>query len=61
MRILGVILFLLGAAGAATSFAASFERPRPLAVLFALLAPVAVLVALLGALLLFVPGFFSAP
>jgi hypothetical protein len=59
MRLLGVLLFLLGSAGAAAAIAASFERPRGVAALYGLLAPIAVLVALTGALLLFVPDFFQ--
>lgn len=59
MRFLGGLLFLLG--GAATAYAtwATYNRPRPKDVVFAVGAPLAMLVALTGLLLIFVPGFFS--
>ncbi len=59
MRILGLVMFLAGAAATAAALAASFERKGAVAALAGLAAPVAVLVALCGALLMFVPGFFG--
>ncbi len=59
MRIVGVLLFLAGAAATAWTVAASFDRPRPVGALFGLVAPLCVLAALVGALLVFVPGFFG--
>jgi len=59
MRFLGAVMFLTGAAGTAWTIKESFTRPKPAAALFGLLSPVAVLVALVGALLVFVPGFFQ--
>lgn len=58
MRALGVLLLLCGSAGTAYSVWAAFERRRPVDVGFGLLAPVLLTVTLVGALLLFVPGFF---
>lgn len=60
MRILGLVMFLTGSAVTAWSVSGSFARPKGKAALFGLLTPVAVLLALAGALLIFVPGFFSA-
>ena len=59
MRILGVLLVLAGSAGTAFAIRESFARPRAVGAVFGLLAPVAVVVALVGALLVFVPGFFG--
>ena len=59
LRLLGLILFFLGAAGAVRAVRGIFEEKRPRDVGFALLAPVAIAAALAGALLIFVPGFFS--
>jgi hypothetical protein len=59
MRIVGIVMFLTGAAVTAWSVRESFARPKGKAALFGLLSPVAVLVALTGALLIFVPGFFN--
>lgn len=59
MRALGFLLFVLGGAGTAFATWASYQRGRPLDVLFALLAPVALLVALTGLILVFVPGFLG--
>jgi len=59
MRILGLVIFLTGAAVTAWSVRESFTRPRAQAAWFGLLAPLGVLLALTGALLIFVPGFFQ--
>jgi hypothetical protein len=59
LRLLGLILFFLGAAGSVRAIRGIFEEKRPRDVGFALLAPLAIAAALAGALLLFVPRFFS--
>ena len=59
LRVLGAVLFLVGAAGSMAAIHGSFSRPRPIAALLGLAAPVAVLLALTGALLVFVPDFFG--
>ncbi len=58
MRILGVLLFVGGAAGTAYATWAIYGRKRPQDVLFAVLAPLAMVIALIGLVLTFVPGFF---
>ena len=59
MRLLGLMLMLLGAVGAVRAVRGIFEEKRPRDVGFAILAPLAIAAALAGALLLFVPAFFS--
>ena len=59
MRIVGALLFLVGAAGTAVATARSFDRKRPADIGYAVLAPALLVVALAGALLVFVPEFFS--
>jgi hypothetical protein len=59
MRVLGGLLFVLGAVGAGMALRASFERTRGAAALLGLAAPLAVLVAIAGLVLVFVPGFFG--
>lgn len=59
MRILGVLMFVLGGAGTAYATWASYNRKRPLDVVFAAAAPVALILALSGLILAFVPGFFG--
>ena len=59
MRILGVLLVLAGTAGTAGSIQQSFSRGRAASAIFGLLAPLCVLAALAGALLCFIPDFFS--
>ncbi|HTE52027.1 MAG TPA: hypothetical protein VK698_14335 [Kofleriaceae bacterium] len=59
MRILGALLFALASAGTVYSTWATYHRPRPADVLYALAAPIAALLALAGLLLVFVPGFFG--
>jgi hypothetical protein len=56
LRLLGLILFFLGAAGSVRAVRGIFEEKRPRDVGFA---PLAIAAALAGALLIFVPGFFS--
>jgi hypothetical protein len=59
LRLLGLILLLLGAVGSVRTVRGIFEEKRPRDVGFAMLAPLAIAAALAGALLLFVPAFFS--
>lgn len=59
MRFFGVLLFLLGCAAVAYSTWATYQRSRPLDVLFGIIAPLAMLAALAGLVLMFVPGFFG--
>jgi hypothetical protein len=59
VRILGILLAVLGAAGTALSVRGALSRPRPVDVAFALAAPCAVALALLGLVLAFVPGFLG--
>jgi len=59
LRILGGLIFLVGAAATAVTVHGSFTKPRPAAALLGIVAPLAVLVALTGALLLFIPDFFG--
>jgi len=59
MRVLAVFLVLAGSVGTAGSIQQSFSRGRLASALFGLLAPICVLAVLTGALLLFVPDFFS--
>jgi hypothetical protein len=59
VRLLGVLLLVLGAAGTVRCVRGIFEEKRPRDVGFALLAPLAIAAALAGALLLFVPDFFA--
>lgn len=59
MRVVGAVLFVGGAVGAALAIRASFERARGPAALYGLLAPLAVLAAIAGLVLIFVPGFFG--
>lgn len=59
MRLLGLILLVLGAVGTVRAVRGVFAEKRPRDVGFALLAPLAITAALAGALLLFVPRFFS--
>ena len=57
MTALGWLLILVGVVTGGWGVHAAFERPRP--IVGALAAPVGVALALVGALLLFVPGFFG--
>lgn len=59
MRIVGILLFVAGAAATAYSAWAIDQRARPADVAFAIAAPLCVLVALLGLILIFVPGFLG--
>lgn len=59
MRFLGVLLFLAGGGGTGYATWATYNRSRPLDVVFALLAPLALIAALVGLVLIFVPGFFG--
>jgi hypothetical protein len=59
LRVLGALLFCLGAFATLLTVRGSFVRPRPVAALLGLAAPVAVLAALTGALLVFIPDFFG--
>jgi hypothetical protein len=59
VRVIGVLMFLAGAAGAVLAIRIAFSRRRPLDLLGGLSAPVAVVVAILGLLLVLVPGFFG--
>jgi hypothetical protein len=59
VRIVGVILFLVGAAATAYATLAMYRRRRPRDVLFAIAAPVTFVVAVLGLVLAFVPGFLD--
>lgn len=59
MRFVGGLLFLLGGAGTAYCLHAAFSRRRPVDVAFAIAAPLCLALALVGALLVFVPGFFG--
>jgi formate-dependent nitrite reductase membrane component NrfD len=59
VRVIGVLLFLLGAAGVAFAIRIALSRRKPLDLIAALLAPVAVVVAILGLLLVLVPGFLG--
>jgi hypothetical protein len=57
MRALGAILVFVGVVAAGWGVQAAFGRPRPW--MGAALAPIGVALALVGALLVFVPGFFG--
>jgi hypothetical protein len=59
MRLVGLVVFLLGAGATGYAVRASFERPRAAAAAYGIVASVTVLVALAGLLLVFVPDFFS--
>jgi hypothetical protein len=59
VRLLGLLLLVGGGIGAVRAVRGLFEEKRPRDVGFALIAPLALAAALTGALLLFVPGFFS--
>ena len=59
MRLLGLVLLVAGGMGSVRAVRGLFEEKRPRDVGFALIAPVALTAALTGALLLFVPAFFS--
>ena len=59
MRLLGLVLLVAGGMGAVRAVRGLFEEKRPRDVGFALIAPLALAAALTGALLLFVPSFFS--
>jgi hypothetical protein len=59
LRLLGLIVLVVGAIGAVRAVRGIFQEKRPRDVGFALLAPLAIAAALAGALLLFVPRFFS--
>jgi hypothetical protein len=59
LRLLGFMLLCLGAFGAVRAVRGIFAEKRPRDVGFAMLAPLAIAAALAGALLLFVPAFFS--
>jgi hypothetical protein len=58
MRILGGALFVAGMLATAYAVWASYEKKRPLDIVYGLAAPVALVVGLAGALLAFVPDFF---
>ena len=53
------MLLCLGSVGAVRAVRGIFAEKRPRDVGFAMLAPLAIAAALTGALLLFVPAFFS--
>jgi hypothetical protein len=57
MTILGAVLVAIGIVAGGWGVWAAFERPRPW--MGAIVAPVGIAAALLGALLIFVPGFFG--
>ena len=57
MRVLGALLFVLGALGVGWSVRELDRRKRPQDVAFAVLAPIAAVTCLLGLTLLLVPGF----
>jgi hypothetical protein len=57
MIALGAVLLLAGIVAGGWGVFTAFERPRPW--LGAAVAPLGILCALLGALLIFVPGFFG--
>jgi len=59
VRILGLLLFVLGMVGSAYCVWGSFARRRPVDIAFALGAPLALTLAVVGAVLVWVPGFFS--
>jgi hypothetical protein len=59
VRLLGLALFLGGAAGVAYALRLTLARGRPADVAYALLAWLAGIIALLGLGLSFVPGFFG--
>jgi hypothetical protein len=59
VRILGLLFFLCGGAGAAFATWAVYHRSRPQDVFFGVLAPLALLIMLTGLVLVFVPGFFG--
>jgi hypothetical protein len=59
LRLLGLVLLVAGGMGSVRAVRGLFEEKRPRDVGFALIAPVALAAALTGALLLFVPAFFS--
>lgn len=59
MRIVGVLLFALGAGATAYSLWRIDTSRRPVDVAFAVAAPVAALLALVGLVLMFVPGFLG--
>ena len=58
MRVLGLLLFLSGAAATGYATWAIYERKRPQDVLAAVIAPVSMIITVLGLVLIFVPGFF---
>jgi hypothetical protein len=60
MAVLGALFCVLGVVGAGAAVFGAFTRPRPLDWVCALAAPLLLGCALLGALLLFVPGFFGS-
>ena len=57
MTVLGWLLVVVGVVAGGWGVYAAFERPRP--IVGALVGPLGIALALLGALLLFVPGFFG--
>jgi hypothetical protein len=59
MRVVGVIGFLVGAAGAAAAVAGALGSKRPRDVGLALAAPVAVVIAVVSLVLVFDPGFLG--
>ncbi len=59
MRFVGLALFVIGVAASGWLVRVSVEAPKRRGTLAGLAAPVAVLIALVGALLIFVPGFFG--
>jgi hypothetical protein len=59
VRVIGVLVFLLGATGLFFTVRIALSRGRPLDVIAGLMAPVALVVAVLGLLLVLIPGFLG--
>ena len=59
MRVLGALLFAVGAVATAYSVRGAFGGRRPRDLAFAIAAPLAFIIGLVGLLLVFVPGFFD--
>jgi hypothetical protein len=57
MTIVGAVLVLAGLVAGGWGVWSTFEKPRPW--IGAIAAPLGIATALLGALLIFVPGFFG--
>ena len=57
MTVVGIVLVVAGIVAGGWGVWSAFEKPRPW--LGAIVAPLGIATALLGALLIFVPGFFG--